>query len=117
MHSPRRSLRGSSAFTRTTSRRCFASSKGFPTACSTSEPSGVEFIDDSKATNVGAAVASIDGLAGSSGKIVLIAGGVDHHDARGLFAGEPQEARAHAAVEGEVLVVDAALVRAAVVVA
>jgi len=37
----------------------------------------VEYIDDSKATNVGAAIASIDGLAGSSGKIVLIAGGVD----------------------------------------
>lgn len=38
---------------------------------------GVEYIDDSKATNVGAAVASIDGLAGSTAKIVLIAGGVD----------------------------------------
>lgn len=38
---------------------------------------GVEYIDDSKATNVGAAVASIEGLRGSSGKIVLIAGGVD----------------------------------------
>jgi UDP-N-acetylmuramoylalanine--D-glutamate ligase len=38
---------------------------------------GVEYIDDSKATNVGAAVASIDGLMGSKGKIVLIAGGVD----------------------------------------
>ncbi len=38
---------------------------------------GVEYIDDSKATNVGAAVASIDGLRGSNGKIVLIAGGVD----------------------------------------
>ncbi len=38
---------------------------------------GVEYIDDSKATNVGAAVASIDGLTPSKGKIVLIAGGVD----------------------------------------
>ncbi len=38
---------------------------------------GVEYIDDSKATNVGAAVASIEGLAGSKGRIVLIAGGVD----------------------------------------
>jgi UDP-N-acetylmuramoylalanine--D-glutamate ligase len=37
----------------------------------------VEFIDDSKATNVGAAVASIAGLEGAEGKIVLIAGGVD----------------------------------------
>jgi UDP-N-acetylmuramoylalanine--D-glutamate ligase len=38
---------------------------------------GVEYIDDSKATNVGAAVASIEGLRGADGKIVLIAGGVD----------------------------------------
>ena len=38
---------------------------------------GVEYIDDSKATNVGAAIASIDGLMRSKGKIVLIAGGVD----------------------------------------
>ena len=38
---------------------------------------GIEYIDDSKATNVGASVASIDGLAGLDGKIVLIAGGVD----------------------------------------
>jgi len=37
----------------------------------------VEYIDDSKATNVGAAVASIEGLASSKGRIVLIAGGVD----------------------------------------
>jgi UDP-N-acetylmuramoylalanine--D-glutamate ligase len=37
----------------------------------------VEYIDDSKATNVGAAVASIAGLRGGAGKIVLIAGGVD----------------------------------------
>lgn len=37
----------------------------------------VEYIDDSKATNVGAALAAIEGLSGSTGKIVLIAGGVD----------------------------------------
>ena len=37
----------------------------------------VEYIDDSKATNVGAALAAIEGLVGSTGKIVLIAGGVD----------------------------------------
>ena len=42
-----------------------------------SSVAGVEYIDDSKATNVGAAVASIDGLAGANGRIVLIAGGVD----------------------------------------
>ncbi len=38
---------------------------------------GVEYIDDSKATNVGAAVASIEGLGDSTGRVVLIAGGVD----------------------------------------
>ncbi len=38
---------------------------------------GVEYIDDSKATNVGAAVASIDGLGATGGKVILIAGGVD----------------------------------------
>ncbi|MGD8317890.1 MAG: UDP-N-acetylmuramoyl-L-alanine--D-glutamate ligase [Myxococcales bacterium] len=38
---------------------------------------GVDFIDDSKATNVGAAIASIDGLLETPGKIVLVAGGVD----------------------------------------
>lgn len=37
----------------------------------------VDYIDDSKATNVGAAVASIDGLSDAPGKVVLIAGGVD----------------------------------------
>jgi UDP-N-acetylmuramoylalanine--D-glutamate ligase len=38
---------------------------------------GVAFYDDSKATNVGASVAAIDGLAPRVGKIVLIAGGKD----------------------------------------
>ena len=38
---------------------------------------GVEYIDDSKATNVGATAAALDGLERASGKIVLIAGGVD----------------------------------------
>jgi len=38
---------------------------------------GVEYIDDSKATNVGAAVASIEGLGETGGKVILIAGGVD----------------------------------------
>lgn len=38
---------------------------------------GVDYIDDSKATNVGAAVASIEGLQVSNGRVVLIAGGVD----------------------------------------
>jgi UDP-N-acetylmuramoylalanine--D-glutamate ligase len=36
---------------------------------------GVDYINDSKGTNVGAAVAAIESLAPDSGKIVLIAGG------------------------------------------
>jgi UDP-N-acetylmuramoylalanine--D-glutamate ligase len=38
---------------------------------------GVSFYDDSKATNVGASVAALDGLSDIEGRIVLIAGGVD----------------------------------------
>jgi UDP-N-acetylmuramoylalanine--D-glutamate ligase len=41
------------------------------------ELDGVAYYDDSKATNVGAAVAAIDGLADLPGQLVLIAGGVD----------------------------------------
>jgi UDP-N-acetylmuramoylalanine--D-glutamate ligase len=41
------------------------------------ELDGVAYYDDSKATNVGATVAAIDGLRSISGKVVLIAGGVD----------------------------------------
>jgi UDP-N-acetylmuramoylalanine--D-glutamate ligase len=35
----------------------------------------VDYFDDSKATNVGAAAAALDGLSGRAGKVVLIAGG------------------------------------------
>jgi len=38
---------------------------------------GVDWYDDSKATNVGAAVAAVDGLGELEGRVVLIAGGVD----------------------------------------
>lgn len=38
---------------------------------------GVDYFDDSKATNVGATVAAIEGLRDRDGRIVLIAGGVD----------------------------------------
>ncbi len=38
---------------------------------------GVAYYDDSKATNVGAACAALDGLSDLQGKVVLIAGGVD----------------------------------------
>ncbi len=40
---------------------------------------GVDYINDSKATNVGAALAAIDGLAGQYNKIILLLGGVDKH--------------------------------------
>ncbi len=38
---------------------------------------GVTYVDDSKATNVGATVAALDGLAGADRRAVLILGGVD----------------------------------------
>ena len=63
----------------------------------------VEFIDDSKATNVGAAVASIDGLADAAGKVVLIAGGVDKG---GSYA--PLRARMDASGRGVVVLGEAA---------
>jgi UDP-N-acetylmuramoylalanine--D-glutamate ligase len=41
------------------------------------EIKGVSYYDDSKATNVGATVAAIDGLRNQGGRVVLIAGGKD----------------------------------------
>lgn len=41
------------------------------------EVDGVTYVDDSKATNVGATVAALDGLASPERRAVLIAGGVD----------------------------------------
>lgn len=41
------------------------------------ELDGVAYYDDSKATNVGAAAAALDGLADRAGKVILLAGGVD----------------------------------------
>jgi UDP-N-acetylmuramoylalanine--D-glutamate ligase len=41
------------------------------------ELDGVAYLDDSKATNVGAAVAAIDGLPAGAGRVVLVAGGKD----------------------------------------
>jgi len=41
------------------------------------ELDGVRYFDDSKATNVGAAVAAIDGLDAKVDRVVLVAGGVD----------------------------------------
>jgi UDP-N-acetylmuramoylalanine--D-glutamate ligase len=38
---------------------------------------GVDYYDDSKATNVGATAAALDGLADRQGRVVLIAGGKD----------------------------------------
>jgi UDP-N-acetylmuramoylalanine--D-glutamate ligase len=46
-------------------------------AAAVRELEGVVYVDDSKATNVAAAVASLEGWAGASRRAVLIAGGVD----------------------------------------
>lgn len=49
---------------------------GLPHRCEwVAEHHGVNYYNDSKGTNVGAAVAAIEGLAPSEGKVVLIAGG------------------------------------------
>ena len=49
---------------------------GLPHRCEwVAERNGVTFFNDSKGTNVGAAVAAIEGLAPAGGKVVLIAGG------------------------------------------
>jgi UDP-N-acetylmuramoylalanine--D-glutamate ligase len=63
---------------------------------------GVEYLDDSKATNVGAAVAAIDGLADRGGRVVLIAGGVDKG---GSYA--PLRQRLEATGRGVVLIGEA----------
>lgn len=44
---------------------------------------GVAYFDDSKATNVGASCAALDGLADLRGKVVLVAGGVDKQGSYG----------------------------------
>lgn len=50
--------------------------RGLPHRCNVvAEHHGIRWIDDSKATNVGACIAAIEGLA-DSGDIILIAGGV-----------------------------------------
>jgi UDP-N-acetylmuramoylalanine--D-glutamate ligase len=56
--------------------RALKSFRGLPHRCeSVAWINGVSWIDDSKATNVGAAVAAIEGLAGPHPDILLIAGG------------------------------------------
>jgi UDP-N-acetylmuramoylalanine--D-glutamate ligase len=67
------------------------------------ELDGVTYYDDSKATNVGAAVAALDGLEGLAGKVVLIAGGKDKG---GSYA--PLRARMEAAGRALVLLGEAA---------
>ncbi|MFC3033058.1 UDP-N-acetylmuramoyl-L-alanine--D-glutamate ligase [Pseudoalteromonas fenneropenaei] len=58
----------------------FASFVGLPHRCQfVAEVNGVRYINDSKATNVGAAIAAIESLADTLGKLVLIVGG----DAKG----------------------------------
>ncbi len=70
---------------------------------------GVAYYNDSKATNVGATVAAIDGLAGSAKRIVLIAGGKDKG---GDY--QPMRERLHAHAAAVVLIGEAApIIRAA----
>jgi UDP-N-acetylmuramoylalanine--D-glutamate ligase len=69
----------------------------------------VDYYDDSKGTNVGAAIAAIEGLSDRPGKIVLIAGGRDKGGSYGSLA---TRMRAHG--RGAVLLGEAAaLIRAA----
>jgi UDP-N-acetylmuramoylalanine--D-glutamate ligase len=50
--------------------------RGLPHRCQkVVEVAGVAFVDDSKATNVGATLAALEGLGGAERKLVLIAGG------------------------------------------
>ena len=73
------------------------------------ELDGVAYYDDSKATNVGATVAAIDGLADLEGQLVLVAGGVDKG---GSY--EPVRARMDTRGRAVVLIGQAApLIRAA----
>jgi UDP-N-acetylmuramoylalanine--D-glutamate ligase len=58
---------------------------------------GVAWYDDSKATNVGATVAALDGLSDLRGKVVLIAGGVDKGGSYGPIR-ERMERRGRAVV-------------------
>jgi UDP-N-acetylmuramoylalanine--D-glutamate ligase len=62
---------------------------------------GVDYYDDSKATNVGAASAAIDGLAGRAGRIVLIAGGRDKGGQYAPLAERLQRAGRAAVLIGE----------------
>src|SRR5690606_15403173 len=59
-----------------TALNCLRDFEGLPHRCTrVAQKNGVEFIDDSKGTNVGATLAAIEGLARQPNKIVLIAGG------------------------------------------
>lgn len=56
--------------------RAFQSFQGLAHRCQfVAEQNGVEFFNDSKATNVGATISSIEGLTRRNGRLILIAGG------------------------------------------
>lgn len=61
------------------------------------EVDGVVYFDDSKATNVGAAAAALDGLRDLEGRVVLIAGGLDKGGSYAALR-ERMEARGRAMV-------------------
>lgn len=69
--------------------------RGLPHRCvSLGDVNGVEYINDSKATNVGAAAAAIDGIVQglpSGGRIVLIAGGIAKEDDFALLVNRMRE--------------------------
>ncbi|OUL57584.1 UDP-N-acetylmuramoyl-L-alanine--D-glutamate ligase [Pseudoalteromonas ulvae] len=56
--------------------KAFQSFQGLEHRCQfVAEQDGVEFFNDSKATNVGATISSIEGLTRKTGRLILIAGG------------------------------------------
>jgi UDP-N-acetylmuramoylalanine--D-glutamate ligase len=56
--------------------RAIATFRGLPHRCQkVGEIGGVSFVDDSKATNVGAALAALEGLGGPRPTLILVAGG------------------------------------------
>ena len=71
---------------------------------------GVDFINDSKGTNVGAAVAAVESLVPTTGKIVLIAGGEGKGaDFRPLAEAASQYCRAVILIGRDADAIDAAL--------
>ena len=94
--------------------------RGLPHRCEwVMDKQGVKFYNDSKGTNIGATIAAIKGLAGSSKNVVLLAGGdgkgadfsalapcVDEHVKKLVLIGRDAERIAAACSKTESIVVD-----------